>query len=62
MLKNISNLGSILDKSEQQTVNGGMLSSSICYRYYFASYDDRCAVPVNGNTVFGTIVNGKCCV
>ena len=30
MLKNISNLGTVLNKSEQQSINGGRMSLSAC--------------------------------
>ncbi|CAM1370209.1 hypothetical protein TPENAI_60817 [Tenacibaculum litopenaei] len=31
MLKNLSNLGSVLDKKEQQSINGGGRCQTLCY-------------------------------
>ena len=47
MLKNISNLGSVLNKSEQQSVNGGVFIRPYQEGYGF---DENCrCIPELGN-------------
>ncbi len=52
MLKNISNLGSVLNKSEQQSVNGGNNNCGVFIRPCQEGYgfDENCrCIPEPGN-------------
>ena len=62
MLKNISSLGIILNKAEKQSINGGNKTSGPCYDLFIFCGDHCAIVDRSGNTVFGSIVNGLCCV
>ncbi len=54
-----------LSKNEQKAINGGQLVSCPlgCFSLFFQGPGNRCAIPgLKGNTCFGTIQNGQCCM
>lgn len=58
MLKNISSLGTTLDKTEQQSISGGGLSVSSCNSPYFVQ-DGICESGDHPHPIYGHCV---CCV
>lgn len=71
MLKNILNLDGAqeLSKEQQRKVLGSGSQppeghcpyNTGCHNHYIDSGDGRCAVPYQGNTCYGTVVDNQCC-
>ncbi|WP_157821921.1 hypothetical protein [Tenacibaculum sp. Bg11-29] len=51
MLKNISNLGSVLNKTEQQSINGGKFTRSACYNMACPPPSPGCRCLITSNTI-----------
>ncbi len=51
MLKNISNLGSVLNKIEQQSINGGKFTRSACYNMACPPTSSDCLCLITTNNI-----------
>jgi hypothetical protein len=55
MLKSISNLGSVLSKAEQKSINGGWGIPSLC------TFNSDCWITINGVVITeGICINRNC--
>lgn len=64
-MKNLLNLGKALNKAEQKEINGGIVGGN-CYRWFICpgtgGPGEICIASPGGNNVYGTVINGQCCV